>query len=525
VKIRSRLIRASVLLPVGATLALLSACGASPSASTPDAAHGHDATVVTGQGDSGKPSLPDASSGSDRAPPSDATTGADASTTLDGSTQPETGHDAATEAGDGALQADANDGGATHDASLEAGDGSVPRDATKSDGGVFAEDASDVAIRDAAEDASHGVSSSPPTDAGGTDGAPHDAHYDSDAHGDAGVDSGFDAGPPALGYVGRIDLSQAAGPRFEWSGTQVIARFVGTGINIQMADYGNYFDVYLDGVLQPTQIMGVGGNGTTDYPLASGLTNGTHEVILYRRTEAQVSLTQILGVTFPPGGSLLPPPQRPNRRIEIVGDSISCGLGVLGVGPTCTPTNANEDHDDSYGALTARALNADLITIAWSGKGMYEDYGGATTSTMPDLYPYSMPTQPATATLWNFSEWTPDAVVINLGTNDFWNGDPGAQFESTYLSFVQTVRGHYPNAYIVCANGPLLVSPDFTTAETYITGVVSQMKAAGDTRIEYLSFGMQGAGNGYGCDYHPSAATHAIMATTLEAALSSALGW
>ena len=442
--------------------------------------------------------------------------------------------DATTSPLDGGRQAsDANDSGgpgvdggdatlttgdAGHDASLS-NDAGTSRDA-EVDAHVDARDGG--AVLDAAHapaDAGHA-----PMDAGH---APMDAGHDVgvDSGVDAGVDSGFDAGPPAIEYVGRIDYTDPGGPRFQWPGTQVIIRFTGTAVTINMTDYGNYFDIYVDGVLQPTALFGTSGVGTSAYSLASGLPNGTHEVIMDRRTEPVVSTTQILGVVFPGGGSLLPPRQRPKRRIEAIGDSISCGLGVLGVGPTCTATNANEDHTDSYEAVAARALGADLITTAWSGKGIYENYGNAVAATIPQLYPYTLPTEPSVATLWNFTKWNPDAVVIDLGTNDFWNGDPGIGYQNSYVALLETIRTNYPNALIVCENGPMLLTTDFNLAEGYITAAIAARAAAGDTRVTYLSFGMQGAGNGYACDYHPSAITHGIMAAALEALLTEKLGW
>jgi len=411
-----------------------------------------------------------------------------------------------------------------------ASDGSpidAPRHADGGTDAVSADDASDAAY-DAASDSAHDAAGDSAHDAA-TDAA-HDAASDAshDAVGDAAQDAVSDVmpdtGAPALAYVGRIDYSDPAGPRFEWPGTEVIARFTGTAIDLQMTDYGNYFNVIVDGTLQTNPIIGV--SGTTDYPLASGLSAGTHEVIVHRRTEAEVSTTQILGVTFPGGGSLLPPRAPSSRRIEVLGDSISCGLGALGVGPTCNATNANEDHYVTYEAVAARTLGADLITTAWSGEGVFQNYNDSTAEPpLPGLYPYTLPDEPSTVTLWNFQSSIPDAVVIDLGTNDFWNGDPGMEYETAYVALLTTIRTHYPHAYILCANGPLLLNPDFTTAETYIQGAIAQRNAAGDQNLGYLSFGIQSGMLGYGCDYHPDVATHAQMGATLAAALETALGW
>jgi lysophospholipase L1-like esterase len=355
---------------------------------------------------------------------------------------------------------------------------------------------------------------------------------------DASVAASVDAGPPGLRIIGRALTDgtspdgngncTAATPCFEWSGTQVVARFSGaTAVSLMMSDYGSYFDVYVDGTLQAGAPI-VGSGSQSSYPLATGLAaNATHEVRLYKRTEASGNgRTMVQGVSFPNGGTLLAPAAPAPRRIEVVGDSISCGYGVLGPNASCTETPAFEDHDESYGALTARALGADLYTIASSGRGMLVNSDGTTTGTLPDVYgltiPYATTTTPSP---WSFSAWTPDAVVIDLGTNDFFgsgSAGPGQAFETTYLAFVRRVRQAYPSAYIVCANGPMLAGAQYTTAEGYLQSVVSTMA---DPKVSYLAFSTQLATNGEGCDGHPSATTHQLMATQLTAALKAALGW
>jgi hypothetical protein len=40
-----------------------------------------------------------------------------------------------------------------------------------------------------------------------------------------------------------------------------------------------------------------------------------------------------------------------------------------------------------------------------------------------------------------------------------------------------------------------------------------------------LEFPPQSATNGFGCDGHPSAATHRLLAAQLTAALRAAMGW
>jgi lysophospholipase L1-like esterase len=288
-----------------------------------------------------------------------------------------------------------------------------------------------------------------------------------------------------------------------------------------MSDYGNYFDVYVDGALQPGTI--IGDSSQTSYAVATGLDPAkTHEVRLYKRTEASlIGRTQTMGVTFPGGGTLLSPAPGAAHRIEVVGDSISCGYGVLGPDATCTETPALEDHDDTYGAITARNLDADLYTIASSGRGVYRNGDGTLTETLPDIYGLALPyVSSGVASAWNFATWVPDAVVIELGTNDFVDGDPGSAFVTAYTMFLQRIRHNYPAAYILCTSGPMLVAPYDTTAAMYIESAIA---AVGDARTAYLAFPTQTGAEG--CDGHPDVATQAAMAAQLAPALKAALGW
>jgi len=69
-----------------------------------------------------------------------------------------------------------------------------------------------------------------------------------------------------------------------------------------------------------------------------------HTVYITKRTEAEYGADIFLGFYLQEGEKLLPPPARPNRRIEFVpGASITAGFGDLGVFP-CNATSQNEDN-------------------------------------------------------------------------------------------------------------------------------------------------------------------------------------
>ena len=329
---------------------------------------------------------------------------------------------------------------------------------------------------------------------------------------DAVMDAGVDAGEPAVRFVGRIDRTDSAGPRFGWSGSGIVARFHGTSVSVSLRDPGNYFHVLVDGTAQPTlQAM----SGTTAYPLANGLADADHVVEIWRRTEACNNATQFLGFDFGAGGTLLPPPPAPTRRIELIGDSISCGYGDEGTSSACHFMLDTENHYLAYGSIAARMLGAELHTIAWSGYGMYRGYNGATTETVPSVYDRALPT--VDTSNWDFTSWTPDAVVINLGTNDWAQGDPGTAYTDAYVAFVQRLRTHYPNAFILASIGPT------HAPGARIDAALTQLRNAGDTRLGYLEYDMPP--NEWGCDYHPNLVAQAAMGAQLAASLRTSLGW
>lgn len=321
--------------------------------------------------------------------------------------------------------------------------------------------------------------------------------------------------PPAIHYVGRHDASDPAAIRMGWSGAGAVVRFEGTDLHVNLDDNGRWFTVVVDGEVQPPLATQPGAN---TYPLVTGLTPGEHTVELYRRTEGSFGVTKLLG--FDITGELLAPPPV-TRRIQVIGDSISCGYGNEGVSP-CNFSAETENHYLTYGAIAARAVGAELHTIAWSGKGMVNNYGDDVFEPMPQIYDRTVAGDKDT--LWDHAQWQPDVVVINLGTNDFsTDKDPAENvFVPAYVAFLTHLREVYPDAFILPV-APLLWGNEATMVAGYLQSVVDQRHQAGDLDVTFVDINAMAIG--IGCDGHPSVATHEAMGQKLADALGEQLGW
>ncbi len=330
---------------------------------------------------------------------------------------------------------------------------------------------------------------------------------------ETGESTGPEPGVPEVHYVGRFDASDPSRVRMGWSGIGFVVRFDGTGATARLDDAAQYLTVVVDGQVQPTLATG---GGEQDFVLATGLPAGEHVVEVYRRTEGSFGATSIIDVTVE-GELLAPPPV--DRRIEIVGDSITCGYGNEGVSP-CSFSAETENHYMTYGAIAARAVGAELNTIAWSGKGIIYNYGDDTNQPMPELYDRIIAGED---TAWDFS-WQPDVVAINLGTNDFsTDGDPSEQqYVGAYVDFVTHIREVNPDAFILLLS-PSLYGDEATMVDGYLQSVVDQRQGAGDTAIAWANINVEWIGSG--CDGHPSVATHEGMGARLVEELGTHLGW
>lgn len=260
---------------------------------------------------------------------------------------------------------------------------------------------------------------------------------------------------------------------------------------------------------------------------------GRHIVRVLKLSESEDST---LGITSVTGhGELRPTPQK-LRRIEFIGDSITCGYGVDGRLGELYSTS-NEDATKAYAYRTAQALHVDHSLVSFSGYGIISGYTETgmirSECTVPPIYAtmgdsygaFGDRVKPSDVP-WDFSRFVPDLIVVNLGTNDAsYCTDDAARhemFTSAYAAFLEDVSAHNPGATLACVLG---------TMDGRLTGCVKNAAERfgaehPDVPIHTMFFEPQDEANdGLAVDWHPSARTHERDAKKLAAWISGLPEW
>ncbi|QYY34886.1 SGNH/GDSL hydrolase family protein [Ruficoccus sp. ZRK36] len=330
------------------------------------------------------------------------------------------------------------------------------------------------------------------------------------------------ANDPGFTYYGRVDAGDPQAPAIMWSGTYVefgVEDASSLRLILDDSKGQNYFDVIVNGDEANMQVIDCV-KGKHSYEV--NLPTTTSRVTVFKRTEYTQGTTLFEGIDLPEGAKMLPPAPAPSRRIEFFGDSITCGMGNL------APDNAKDGNIDekdnylAYGAMTARNLDADYRCISRSGIGIIKSWYPLV---MPELYNRLDPNDPSSR--WDFTQWTPDVVVINLFQNDSWllaRMEPGTApgpeaIVQAYKDFVGSIRKEYPQAHIVCALGSMDATREGSPWPGYIEEAVAQMNAAGDKNVSVCFFPFDGFSK------HPRVKHHHRNAEILTDHIRQQTGW
>jgi len=364
---------------------------------------------------------------------------------------------------------------------------------------------------------------------------------------------------PSLQYIGRFETRGGA-RLFDFAGCEIRARLVlsapatatvelaqrhlpvppdAHGNTINSGFESNAFVVFVNGTRQ-----GPGGHNASfvttkdqqdsvpyEFPLAD-LPAGTHDIRVIKATEPDWNggdpVPNYMAFTgfhlwpvksssdFAAGCGTLPP--LPARKLEFLGDSITAGF--------CNECLTDPpDHREAYLATwdfqVAKHLNAQVHTEAWSGLGMVKNCCLGNT-TMPGIFRRTLATENVDDT-WDFLAWKPDALIVNLGTND---GDavldPDYDYVGVYANLVADAARLYGvdrmHAFLAC--GPM--SDEYCDP---VFKVIANLTARG-VKAHFLDQrGFLNGTFGPACCGHPSIEVDTAIAKKTAATIKEALGW
>ncbi len=332
----------------------------------------------------------------------------------------------------------------------------------------------------------------------------------------------IDADNSNIQYIGRFDLSDPKRAIFDWPGVYIRIAFEGTSCFIRLNDGKNLYAVTIDN--QAPQVLKT--DTSTVYSAATDLKDTVHTILIEKRTEALVGRGEFLGFILDKNKNLIEQNSTPSRRIEFIGNSITCGYGVEGENANSPFKPETENATLSYAALIGRILNADYMMVAYSGRGVVRNYGDSSktsTDPMPSLYDrtcFSDSTQ-----VWDFTSWIPQVVVINLGTNDF-STQPHPDksvFQEAYTQLINRVQAQYPEVTIFCVCGPMIGEP----CASYIDEVVDQCKQNNaNKKVYYIAISTSLLTmSDRGSDWHPNIQGQQKIADIIIPIIQDTMNW
>ena len=315
-----------------------------------------------------------------------------------------------------------------------------------------------------------------------------------------------------MSVTGRVDRKAGGSLLRQWPGTYFETAFAGSSASFRVGLGEVGLRVTVDNRM-PVRLV----KPAPGIYRVSGLAPGRHRLRVDVASESQASPTSFGGF-FAPARTKPAPLIHRVRAIEFIGDSHTVGYGNTSSTRQCTEDQVWAATDTSRGLapLVASHYNADYQVNAISGRGIVRNYNGFAAATLPEAYPYAMFDKAKTT---RDSSWHPQVIAIALGTNDFSTPlNPGekwtsrdalrADFESSYVRFVQQLRARNPRAYV------LLWATDLGDGEIKqeVSNVAERLHQAGDARVGFVTVRNLSMS---ACNFHPSIADDELIARTL----------
>jgi hypothetical protein len=290
-------------------------------------------------------------------------------------------------------------------------------------------------------------------------------------------------------------------------GSYFRCRFIGSSFAIDIKDehlFGshNYIEVQIDSL--PVKRIKLN-HLNHHLILSSDLPKGVHNVSITKSTETALGYVELLGVYC----EKLIPVNRSSGIIEFIGDSITCGNGILCENNKDVKGDWYEQNSafHAFGPIICRKFSYDYFLTAASGYGLTRSCCG-TQNTIKDIFPYSDLSQKKTAC--NFTV-KPKLVVICIGQND------GLQrkdvFISNYINFIDQIRKKYPNVKILLLDSPMASAKLKEHLDSCLKEIVRYFARKNERNMRSYFFKTSYRN---GRKFHPNLSEHKQIANEIE---------
>lgn len=278
-------------------------------------------------------------------------------------------------------------------------------------------------------------------------------------------------------YTGRVDLSDEKAT-FCWPGSQLTFRFKGTSVKIEAKNdnfgAGTIIGAVVDG---EEKSFDIGWSQDADLTIADGLEDAGHEIVVYKRMEGHyLTISAIILEGEDP--KLLPLPEKPHKRIEVYGDSVSAGSVTDCVDYVGKPDPADNrgQYDNAWHAypqLVAKMLPAEVYDTSQGGIAIFDKTGWfemPDTKGVESCYKMLRYSSYRPRSEWDFS-FKPHVIVFAVGQNDA-NPDPDVitrpdsrkRWIDKYVEIASDVRERAGGAAVVLALTVLQHAPEWDDA-------------------------------------------------------------
>ena len=255
--------------------------------------------------------------------------------------------------------------------------------------------------------------------------------------------------------------------------------------------------------------------------------DGEHELMLFKRQDGGQHYVTFLGLEIEDGGSVNATEALPSKKLEVIGDSVSCGEVCEATDCVASPDPENNEGRFSnswysYSWQVARALDMELHDTSQGGISLLDGTGWFNGPDdlrgVESCYRKLKYNPPLGENEWDFRRWIPDVIVIAIGQNDAspvdimkedYESSESKHWRAQYEVLIKRLRGLYPDAVIVCATTLLMHDPSWDKAiDEVVKKITAEDQNAGVYHFMYKR-------NGAATPGHPRISEHNEMAAEL----------